>query len=92
MHDGYKGGGRVLCGAIALLAMYFAGIALFDEGALRGGVIGASGLIILLLDPIAERHKDAAAQIRATLWQVDVIMDVAKECVEGHSTRSAPFR
>ena len=50
MHDGYKGGGRVPCGAI-----------------------GVSGLIILLPDPLAERHKDAAPPIRAMPWLVDLI-------------------
>ena len=59
---------------LALSAVYTSGIALFDEGALRGSVIGAAGVIILLTKPLAIRHKDASASLKAILWLIDLIL------------------
>jgi TRAP transporter 4TM/12TM fusion protein len=58
----------------ALLAIYVTGIALFDEGMLRGGAIGLGGVIVLLSDPLARRHPTAPVSVRALLWVVDLIL------------------
>jgi TRAP transporter 4TM/12TM fusion protein len=59
---------------MSLLAIYVTGIALFDEGMLRGGAVGLAGAIVFLSDPLALRHKDAPAWLRAALWLLDAIL------------------
>ena len=58
----------------ALLAIYVTGIALFDEGMLRGGAVGLGGVIVLLSDPLARRHASASTRVRALLWLVDLVL------------------
>ena len=59
---------------MALVAVYVAGIALFDEGLLRGGAIGLAGVIVLLMEPLAVRHAAAPRAVKAALWAVDIIL------------------
>ena len=59
---------------LALFAMYSSGIALFDEGALRGGVIGISAVIILLSRPLAVRHKGASPRLKVLFWVIDLLI------------------
>ncbi len=66
--------GYALSLVMSLLAIYVTGFALFDEGMLRGGAIGLSGVIILLSDPLAIRHKDAAPKVRVLLWLIDAVL------------------
>jgi hypothetical protein len=67
-------GGYAMSLLMALLAIYVTGIALFDEGMLRGGAIGLAGVIILLSDPLANRHKDSAPWLRIVLWLIDAVL------------------
>ena len=60
---------------MSVLAIYVTGIALFDEGMLRGGAVGLAGVIVLLSDPLALRHKDAPRSGCApALWLLDAIL------------------
>jgi TRAP transporter 4TM/12TM fusion protein len=58
----------------ALFAIYTAGIALFDEGALRGGVMGLSGVIVLLSKPLAVQHKGVSDRVKVLFWVIDLII------------------
>jgi TRAP transporter 4TM/12TM fusion protein len=69
-----RGGGYALSLLLACLAIYVTGIALFDEGMLRGGAVGLAGVIILLSDPLALRHSQAPAALRALLWLIDAVL------------------
>lgn len=66
--------GAALCICFALIAIYVAGIALFDEGLLRGGAVGLAGVVILLVEPLALKVPKASKQIKALLWAVDLIL------------------
>ena len=68
------GGGRALGVLLALLAVYVAGIALFDEGILRGGAIGLSGIVVLLTEPLARKREAASAGRKALCWSIDLIL------------------
>lgn len=59
---------------MAVLAVYIAGIALFDEGALRGGAIGLGGIVMLMSNPLALRHKSASPAMKGVLWLVDLML------------------
>ena len=71
----FVGTGRAASVAMALAAVYVAGIALFDEGLLRGGAIGArrghrpddgaAGAV---------RHAGATGAARAALWAIDTAL------------------
>ena len=58
----FKGVGGWIALLLALFAMYTSGIALFDEGALRGGVIGMSAVIILLTRPLAAIYNNVSPE------------------------------
>ena len=66
--------GYALSLVMALLAIYVTGIALFDEGMLRGGAVGLAGVIVFLSDPLALKHNTAPSWARALLWLVDAIL------------------
>ena len=70
----FRGGSYSLSLITALLAIYVTGIALFDEGMLRGGAVGLGGVIVLLSDPLARRHAKAAPGVRMLLWLVDLVL------------------
>ena len=59
---------------MALIAVYVAGIALFDEGLLRGGAIGFAGIIVLMMEPLAVRHANASPALKAVLWSIDIVL------------------
>lgn len=70
----FSGLGRWLAFFFALFAIYTAGIALFDEGALRGGVMGLSGVIVLLSKPLAVTHKGVSDRVKVLFWVIDLII------------------
>ena len=70
----FRDGSAGLSLIMAVLAIYVTGIALFDEGMLRGGAVGLGGVIVLLSDPLARRHAKASPGIRALLWAIDLIL------------------
>jgi TRAP transporter 4TM/12TM fusion protein len=59
---------------LACLAIYITGVALFDEGMLRGGAVLLAGIVILFSDPLAMRHPGVPARLRAALWMVDAAL------------------
>ncbi len=83
LETGFGAAGRWLSICFALVVIYVAGIALFDEGIQRGGAIGLGAVIILLSNPLARRVSgDAAPALRAALWLADgVILVLFLVCI-----------
>ncbi len=73
----FRHSASVISVCFALIVIYVAGIALFDEGIQRGGAIGIGAVILLLSNPLARRYPEAPAVIRAGLWLFDVVLLVA---------------
>ena len=74
METAFGGTSRVISICFALLVIYVAGIALFDEGILRGGAVGIGAVIILLSNPLALRNRTAPPVVRSLLWGLDLIL------------------
>ncbi|MCG6875107.1 MAG: TRAP transporter fused permease subunit [Betaproteobacteria bacterium] len=67
-------GSYVVSLIMAVLAIYVTGIALIDEGMLRIGAVGLAGLVMMLSDPLAMRHREAKPWLRNLLWLVDALL------------------